>query len=237
MSEFNTVKDSGHRQEFSTGAVRDTQEGKGRFDLLPAYAITRVAQHFENGARKYNDENWRKGIPLRRFLDSAIRHLFKLLEGQIDEDHAAAVAWNVLCLIETQEQIRRGNLPADLANLPDWTANAKRGHADEPAPVASVDAPPVSETIKDHPLFKVTHLDGADVNPPGAYYGYWKNRHHLALPYFYHLTAAGVEGLRADWGVSKVYAITTGLQPSEIMEFIDKGEFVACDHMGIPKDE
>ena len=29
------IKDSGERKEFSTGAVRDIQEGKGRCDLLP----------------------------------------------------------------------------------------------------------------------------------------------------------------------------------------------------------
>jgi hypothetical protein len=106
MQMYDSVKDSGERQEFETGAVRDTGTGKGRFDLLPSYAITRVAQHFENGAVKYADENWRKGIPLRRYLDSALRHLFKFLEGQRDEDHAAAAAWNILALIETEEMIR-----------------------------------------------------------------------------------------------------------------------------------
>lgn len=119
---YTQVKESGKgREAFATGAVRDTAEGKGRYDLLPTYAIKRLAQHFENGARKYADENWRKGIPLRRFLDSALRHAFNYLEGQRDEDHAAAAAWNILALIETEEMIRRGLLPATLDNLPDWT--------------------------------------------------------------------------------------------------------------------
>ena len=42
-----TLKDSGKRQEFGTGAVRDIRDGKGRFDLLPTRAIREVAQHFE----------------------------------------------------------------------------------------------------------------------------------------------------------------------------------------------
>lgn len=29
------IKDSGSRREFDTGAVRDIQHGKGRYDLLP----------------------------------------------------------------------------------------------------------------------------------------------------------------------------------------------------------
>lgn len=123
---YSEVKDSGKREAFGTGAVRDTAEGKGRFDLLPAYALTRLAQHFENGARKYADENWRKGIPLRRFLDSALRHAFKYLEGQRDEDHAAAAVWNFMGLIETEEMIRRGILPASLNTLPDWTGTNRQ---------------------------------------------------------------------------------------------------------------
>ena len=33
------IEDSGSRTEFSTGAVRDIQEGKGRMDLLPLMVI------------------------------------------------------------------------------------------------------------------------------------------------------------------------------------------------------
>ena len=33
------IKDSGERQEFSTGAVRDIQKGKGRCDLMPLEVV------------------------------------------------------------------------------------------------------------------------------------------------------------------------------------------------------
>ena len=118
MTEFNKVMDSGKVQEFATGAVRDTQEGKGRFDLLPYYAITRLAKLFENGAKRYSEENWKKGIPLRRYLDSMLRHSFKFMAGIEDEDHLAAVMWNAACLLETQELIKLGLLPKELDNLP-----------------------------------------------------------------------------------------------------------------------
>ena len=111
------VKDSGHRQEFATGARRDTQEGKGRFDLLPCHAITRLATHFENGSKKYGDDNWRKGIPLNRYLDSAFRHLYEFMDGQRDEDHAIAAAWNILCLLETEYMINNKELPEELNTL------------------------------------------------------------------------------------------------------------------------
>ena len=116
---FDKVKDSGERQEFETGARRDTQTGKGRFDLLPVNAIFRLAKHFENGARKYGPNNWRKGIPLSRYLDSMMRHAFKFAGGLEDEDHLSALIWNACCLLETQELIRQGKLPEDLDDLPD----------------------------------------------------------------------------------------------------------------------
>jgi len=118
---FDKVKDSGKREEFDTGAKRDTQEGKGRFDLLPVNAIFRLAKHFENGSRKYGDDNWRKGIPLKRYLDSMMRHSFKFAGGLEDEDHLSAIIWNACCLLETQEMIRQGKLPKYLDNLPEQT--------------------------------------------------------------------------------------------------------------------
>jgi len=117
MERFDKVEDSGRPQEFITGSVRDSAEGKGRFDLLPPYAITRLAQHFENGAKKYEDRNWEKGLPLSRFLDSAIRHLFHYLSGSRIEDHLAAVAWNALAYIQTEYWISQGLLPTELDNI------------------------------------------------------------------------------------------------------------------------
>ena len=115
---YKKVKDSGKRQQFKTGSVRDTNEGKGRYDLLPTRAIRRLAEHYENGAKKYGDRNWEKGQPFSRMLDSAMRHLFKALEGQKDEDHLTACAWNVLGVIELQERIEEGTLSKELNDLP-----------------------------------------------------------------------------------------------------------------------
>lgn len=118
MNDYSEVKDSGARQSFDTGSVRDTREGKGRFDLISPIALTRLARHYENGAKKYGDRNWEKGQPLSRYLDSALRHLCGILHGKTDEDHAAAAAWNIFAFIHTQEKIRLGELPAELDDTP-----------------------------------------------------------------------------------------------------------------------
>lgn len=60
-----------------------------------------VAKHFEEGAKKYGDDNWRKGIPAHVYIDSAVRHYLKFLAHWDDEPHDRAVAWNLLCCIWT----------------------------------------------------------------------------------------------------------------------------------------
>lgn len=101
---MNTLKDSGDRREFESGAVRDMQTGKGRCDLLPAVALLRLARHYENGAQKYEDRNWEKGMPISVFIDSALRHILKYMDGQTDEDHLVAAAWNIMCALWTEEK-------------------------------------------------------------------------------------------------------------------------------------
>jgi hypothetical protein len=114
---WNAVKDSGERRSWSTGSVRDVATGKGRYDLLPAYPIRRLAIHFENGARKYGDKNWEKGQPLSVYISSALRHGFCVSDGQQDEDHAAAAAWNWFAFMHTAEKVRLGELPAELDDI------------------------------------------------------------------------------------------------------------------------
>lgn len=114
---FTKVRDSGERQEFETGSVRDTQAGKGRFDLISPIALKRLAQHYENGALKYEARNWEKGQPIGRYLDSAIRHLYAHLGGDRSEDHLAAAAWNAMAAIHTEVKIAEGLLPAHLSDI------------------------------------------------------------------------------------------------------------------------
>lgn len=60
-------------------------------------AFLELAIHFEEGAKKYSDNNWKKGIPVERYLDSAVRHYCKFKRGDIDERHDRAFLWNILC--------------------------------------------------------------------------------------------------------------------------------------------
>lgn len=60
-----------------------------------------VSKHFEEGAKKYGEYNWQKGIPAHCYIDSAVRHYLKWLRGDEDEPHDRAFVWNILCCIWT----------------------------------------------------------------------------------------------------------------------------------------
>lgn len=60
-------------------------------------AMIEVSKQFEDGAKKYSPNNWRKGISLHCYIDSALRHYMKVLRGDTDEPHDRAVLWNLMC--------------------------------------------------------------------------------------------------------------------------------------------
>jgi len=104
MTDKFIVKDSGKREEFSSGMVRDTTEGKINFwRILVGPMFMRWAAHLTKGAVKYPDvkpgvSNWQLAageVELARFKDSAFRHFVQWQRGDRDEDHAAAIFFNV----------------------------------------------------------------------------------------------------------------------------------------------
>lgn len=66
------LKDSGKREEFSTGAVRNTQENKGRCDLLPLDCLE-MGDYFED-AEFLSYLNDFKNSGDKKYIQAAIRH-------------------------------------------------------------------------------------------------------------------------------------------------------------------
>ena len=62
-----------------------------------------VAKQYEDGAKKYSERNWEKGIPLHCYIDSGVRHYLKFKRGDDDEPHGRAFVWNILGALWTQE--------------------------------------------------------------------------------------------------------------------------------------
>ena len=72
--------------------------GKAYRSSLPTMLLE-VGKHFEEGAKKYGENNWQKGIEPKYYIDSAIRHYLKWIRGDKDEPHDRAFVWNIMCCI------------------------------------------------------------------------------------------------------------------------------------------
>lgn len=81
--------------------------GKEMMSLLPAEAMLELGKVMTYGAKKYEKENWRKGISYQRLMDAAQRHLLKFQSNQYpdtdDESnlhHIAHAAVNLIMLLQ-----------------------------------------------------------------------------------------------------------------------------------------
>lgn len=99
-----TVKDSGERKQFASGSLRDTTTGKVNWARTAAGPmLRRWAEHLTHAEEKYPDvapgvANWtliETDEELERYRESAFRHFMSWYYGEVDEDHAAAVYFNI----------------------------------------------------------------------------------------------------------------------------------------------
>ena len=100
-----TVKDSGTRTEYASGMVRDgAKVGKVNYTrIFDGVMAGRWARHLARAEPKYPDVA--PGVPNWTLADSpaeqedyrvsAARHFIQWLAGEQDEDHAAAVYFNI----------------------------------------------------------------------------------------------------------------------------------------------
>lgn len=110
MSKKFVTKDSGERIGFESGMLRDTQKNKPRYDLVYLPMLKRWADLLDRGAKKYGERNWElaSGNPeLVRFKASAFRHFVQWFENEEDEDHAAAVFFNISGAEMVKEKLKQ----------------------------------------------------------------------------------------------------------------------------------
>jgi Domain of unknown function (DUF5664) len=106
-----------------TGALRDSQTGKPRYDLIHPLFLKRLAFLLSRGAEKYGENNWRKGQETDRTVASMLRHIYAYIEAAElgeegdKEDHLAAIAFNVMSLMVVEDGIREGRYPQALQTI------------------------------------------------------------------------------------------------------------------------
>lgn len=97
----------------------DTGGQKGqkviRFDLIPSWCLLELAKLYGIGARKYTDDNWRKGYSWRLSFGALCRHIWAFWTGESYDNckpkcpkdctdhtgchHLACAAWHCFTLM------------------------------------------------------------------------------------------------------------------------------------------
>ena len=109
--------DDGTRVKNSAGAERENQEGKGAWAFIPYIGMHRTAIWFEQGAKKYGDRNWEKGLSIKDCCNSIARHLWKFIWGDNSEDHLAAIVQNAMMIMHFENGAGY-NYGPDVLDLP-----------------------------------------------------------------------------------------------------------------------
>lgn len=89
--------------QFASGAVRSSDAEATRYDLVSPIGLRRVAEACAEGAGKYGDYNWERGMPIHDLLNHAIRHCYLYLSGDRSEDHLGHAAWGMLAACHSEE--------------------------------------------------------------------------------------------------------------------------------------
>ena len=116
------MKDSeGNSVRYHSGAVRSSDAEGTRYDLISPIGLAAVAAACAEGAAKYGDYNWEKGMPANDMLNHALRHIYLFLSGDRCEDHLGHAAWNVMAAIHSLEvwpELNEGTLRSGYCEAP-----------------------------------------------------------------------------------------------------------------------
>lgn len=85
--------------DFSTGAVRSADANELRFDLIHPIAKIALARVYAEGAEKYGDCNWERGMPLHDLYNHVDRHYTLYMAGDRSEPHLEHAAWGALAMV------------------------------------------------------------------------------------------------------------------------------------------
>lgn len=101
-------------RKFTTGAVRDSEDGKPDYiETISWTALHRFAQYMTAKKAKYGEGNFKKGMPIAAYERSLVRHLEKYIrnkyengQDELEEDHLSAIVFNTLGIMHEQAMER-----------------------------------------------------------------------------------------------------------------------------------
>lgn len=94
---------NGDSKQAKIEAALRYDQGKIRYDLIPADALEALAAVYTAGAAKYSERNWEKGMSWSRCFGSLMRHAWAFWRGEVIDaetgcHHMAMAAWNCFAL-------------------------------------------------------------------------------------------------------------------------------------------
>jgi hypothetical protein len=97
-----------------TATAKHYDEGKLRYDLLDAGILEDVVAVFTYGSKKYDDNNWRKGMPFTKLFGSIMRHMWLWYRGEdIDKESGLKHLAHAICDIMMVGSIQRDRKDCD----------------------------------------------------------------------------------------------------------------------------
>lgn len=73
-------------------------EGKPEYTLIHYPSLEPMVRVLEYGCRKYARDNWKKGLPAKSIIDSLLRHVIRLTEGErTDAESGLQHVGHILC--------------------------------------------------------------------------------------------------------------------------------------------
>lgn len=109
IEDADRIQSSGSLMQERQEAKRDKMDNV-RYDLVSPWMIESLAKTFAEGAAKYGDQNWRKGLPFSNLLNHTMNHLVKYAMGDTSEPHLDHAFWNIGAMIEFRETGREPEL-------------------------------------------------------------------------------------------------------------------------------
>lgn len=87
--------------------TRKADAGKPRFDLIPPGPMLALAEIYEYGTRKYEEDSWRE-VPLKKYEAAGMRHYNAWKRGEKRDPesgklHLAHLLWNVIAMMELDD--------------------------------------------------------------------------------------------------------------------------------------
>lgn len=79
----------------TTQAMR-FNEGKLEWSLIDFKQLEGMVRVLQFGAKKYDRDNWKKGLPMRQQCESMMRHLVAIMSGEVRDKETGEYHWHCI---------------------------------------------------------------------------------------------------------------------------------------------